>query len=639
MDWRNANSNNVGVHIVPYGNIYGTVFAQTKREIIAIEVERTKVCNSNNYDWNRSFSEPDLTDPFKRSNRFNIKHPHEFISVDDLKFFRRRKHPPDQHSRSNICLQPSDEPALPFSSLKSEYQRQFRGLYNNLRPILLRRSTSLYFKGLMQNKSEHQEQFHWYTPEDLKYCRSTSVRNSKNLFASGEISMEPEYRSSYISYPMVDRTTKILPREAFRLDPDPVEKKIHPTVQEVPSCQKLANDKSLRELAARNLQKSRLQQYVGDNKYNTAPSEYKRQFVQFPIEKAHSIPQISHIKIQGKFGGVPEYQDCFKMYDNYSKSAPIKKVDNLRVSGAEIVEKANDDTKLPEYREKFREPPKSVSKEKAIKIPDHLHPNGQFSKDIPEYYESFRDPKITQMPERGKCREPYLRLKGKIEFNPEYRNTFLDFPRSRPIIRKPASTFRLPNSSTTSNTTLIKSPKSARRKFKSYSPKRKEYIENSPITDVTTTPEYRRANYQYQLRERTPTREPKEEKGEKVVGSVSNTKYVSIATQRKSSESSTDVPGKSSYLQKRRTSRHRQATIGCHHGPGAPPSFENVVGCATKKAAKFGRRASMLQNTSTLGKDRTGYAMSNQKANDESFLVLNEPCKKSHWMKKSWYES
>ncbi|XP_053967118.1 uncharacterized protein LOC128868719, partial [Anastrepha ludens] len=582
---------------------------------------------SNNYDRNRSFSEPDLTNPCKLLNRFTIKYPHEYISIDDLKFFRRKAYPPDFHTRSIICLQSSDEPALPFSSLKSEYKRQFRDLKFYLRPNLLRQSTSLHLEGLMQDKSEHQEQFHWYTSDDLEFCRSIPAKNSENLFMTGDINMEPEYRSSYISYPMVDRTTKILPREVFRLDPDPINKKLQPTAEGAIATKKSVDNKISRQLAARNLQMCHLQHCVPETKYSTNPSEYKHQFVQFPIEKAHSIPQISNLKIQGKFGGVPEYQDCFKMYENYSKSAPIKKVDNLRVSGAEVIEKMNDNTKVPEYREKFREPPKNVSKEKPLKTYDHLHLNGQFSKDIPEYYESFRDPQIRQMPERGKCREPYLRLKGKIEFNPEYRNTFSDFPRSRPIVCKPTSTFRLPTTSAISNSVAMKSTKkSPCRKFKSSSPQKIECNEVVPITDITITPEYRRAHYQYQLRERTSACKPKVENiGEASIGHASKTKYASIVAQRKISESS-DTSSKPLYMQKRRTSSHRQANMGYQYGPGGPTS------CATKKVPKFGRRASVLQNTSNL---ETGFGQDN----DESFVVLNEPCKQSHWMKKSWYES
>ncbi|XP_067633034.1 uncharacterized protein [Eurosta solidaginis] len=599
---------------------------------------RTKLPQSNNYDWNRSFSEADLTDPY-RLNRFALK-PHEYISVDDLKYFRRRKHPPDFHTRSNICLQPSNEPALPFSSLKTEYRRQFRDLHFYLKPSLLRRSTSLHLEGLMQNKSEHQEQFHWFTPEDWKYSRSIQVKNPANLFMTGDRNMEPEYRSSYISYPMVDRTTKILPREAFRLDSEsPLNgKKVQQTNEEKTISKKLSADRINRELAARNLQKCHLQQRSIETKYNTTPSEYTRQFVQFPIEKAHSIPQISNLKIQGKFGGVPEYRDSFKMYDTYSKSAPIKKLDNLRMSGAEMLEMANDGKKVPEYREKFCDPPKNVSKEKPLKTTDHLHPQGQFSKDIPEYYESFRDPQIKHMPERGKCREPYLRLKGKIEFNPEYRNTFLDFPRSRPIVRKPASTFRLPTSSTTSNTINVKSAKNSPRGiFKSYPPQISEHNEVVPAKDITTTPEYRHAHYQYQLRERTPTCQ-QDKIVIKDVRPGLNDKYVSIAAQRKTSDSSTDVTCKPSYMQKRRTSRHRQTSVGCQHGTNIPLGFGNV-GSTTKKDAKFGRRASVLQNKSNLGKDMEGYSISNRQANDESFVVLKEPYKRSHWMKQSWYES
>lgn len=121
------------------------------------------------FGWNRSFSEPDLTAKKNQGDlsRFAIK-PHECIAVDDLKYFRRRQ-PVQLHTRSNVCLYNSDEPVLSFGSLKSEYCRRFRGQGFQTRPrSLLRRATSLRLEGFMQLLSEHQEKYHWYTPEDLQ---------------------------------------------------------------------------------------------------------------------------------------------------------------------------------------------------------------------------------------------------------------------------------------------------------------------------------------------------------------------------------------------------------------------------------------------------------------------------------------
>lgn len=203
----------------------------------------------------------------KRLDRFLIKHPHEYISVDDLKFYRRHKpsgkykvtlsslylspfslslslslpiylsvylsisafylfvspsvplsyllfvlffpsssslfpsnhlfcpspaYPPhlslrqyfyffflirftfpqllDFLTKSHICLSLSNETsALPFCCLRSEYRKHFLTWNLNNKALPLRRATSLKLAGLMPfNRSEHQDCYLWYTPEDWK---------------------------------------------------------------------------------------------------------------------------------------------------------------------------------------------------------------------------------------------------------------------------------------------------------------------------------------------------------------------------------------------------------------------------------------------------------------------------------------
>ncbi|XP_017049738.1 uncharacterized protein LOC108093893 [Drosophila ficusphila] len=581
------------------------------------------------FGWNRSFSEPDLTANQKQGelSRFAIKHPHEYIAVDDLKYFRRRQ-PVHLHTRSNVCLYSGDEPVPSFGSLKSEYRKHFRGHGTQSRPrSLLRRATSLRLEGFMQLLSEHQEKYHWYTPEDLRFSRTFPVRNPENLQlgeGGGGGATDGMKNSSYL---MLDPSTKILPREVF-LD----EAELAARNQHQPGS-KLATDKFRRDVAAQEQQRCHLQmraQAVDREQQGQVPepSEYRRQFVQQFPEKAHSIPQMSSIKIQGEFVAVPEYRDSFRMYANYSKSAPIKKDDNLRVSGSEAAGAPG--SEVPEYRDKFIDPPKHVVKEKSLKTDDHLRPRGEFTKEIPEYHESFRDPHITEMPERGKPREPFLRLRGKIEFNPEYRNNYQDFPRSRPVVQKPTSCFRLPTSGVGHAPSVH------------HQPERDEDLETPvlvtvPPSEVTATPEYRRAQYNYQLRER-----PRDSEGAPP-GAPANL--------RKSSDSSLEArqpPVQAPH--KRRTSRQRQAKE-----PEQPVAtrFEEVGGNAAKKPARYGRRASVLQNAascrenSSIIEGNPKYAVGCRRAKQPaggqaqpgSFVVLDEPCKPSNWMKKTWYDS
>ncbi|XP_055859416.1 uncharacterized protein LOC129921555 [Episyrphus balteatus] len=505
----------------------------------------------------------------------------------------------DSHTRSTICLFNEDEPVLPFGCFKSEYTKKYCIPEQTPRRCLLRRSTSLHLeKGLMNIKTEQQSQYLPYSQEDIQSCRTYPIKNPESLHFIGETEMTGEYRSSFISYPMIDRTSSILPREAFKVS----------ETETTPS-----DDRLKREIVPRKTQLN----FEGESSF--APSEYRRQYIQFRIEKAHSIPQLSHIKIHGDFKGIPEYQDNYRMYDCYSKSAPIKKADNLTISG-----EVSGPKELPEYREKFKDPPKIVV-EKSLKAQDNLNPRGEFTKEVPEYFESFRDPQVKEKPERGKCREPYLRLKGKLEFNPEYRSTYLDFPRSRPVVKKATSSIRFQNGT------------SPRRKFKSSSPNR--YVEIDPTLPLTHQPEYRRAQYNYQIRERTP---PK-----RLVDTLTHQQSPSKAVKgRENINTNSSSNGKTP--QKRRPSRPGQtASIG--ELKAKQESFENVVS-SSKKLAKFGRRASIVQNT----RDKVSIIEGNakystkrpndvlapsRKDNKESFVVLKEPCRKSAWMKKSWYES
>lgn len=596
----------------------------------------------------------------KHTDRFSTKHLHEYIAIDQLKFFRRRR-PPEFLTKSSLCLfQPTGKTnaivELPAKTdLKTEYSCQFHNIPLVRRTQSLRRATSLRLEGLMPfNRSEHQDRYLWFTPEDWRRfvshtyikictivyvqvllafsCRSFPMRKPESLRLAGPFEMEPEYRSSYISYPMVDRATKILPREMFRIHSPPKPSRVESSSpEEVEIIQKVTEDKMQREMAAQQQQECHLQKRAAtdEKEPKVSPSEYSRQYIApFTTEKAHSIPQMSNIKMQGNFHAVPEYQDSFKMYANYTKPEAIRKADNLLTSGSEIQVTDDNESVLPEYRAKFHQPPRDIEKEKSLKTEDHLRPNGQFSTDVPEYYESFRDPQVKQVPEKGKCREPYLHLRGKLEFNPEYRNTYLDFPRSRPIVTKPTSTFRLPTSNTATNSTT-------KPKLSPLTPAKYEEEANSSTSiveadaDITNSPEYRKACYQYQLRERSPTQKAIEE------GPVKDTKKFN-RNERKS-----PLPHAKAV-----SSNYRQRKTSLLDSQSSSPGMENI-GQIRNRIPRFGRRAgdSALRNAencrsnTSIIEGNPKYALSQRKDAfnsdriHDSFVVLdNKPCKRSHWM-------
>lgn len=120
------------------------------------------------------------------------KLPHECITVDELKFYRRRKPSgilsgsretdpikpnsrhslwtSDFHTRSNICLYDKTEPFVPFSELKTEYKREYgRAVVDTTwRPEIKRRPTSLKLEGSMVQSTEQQSEYHEYTTNETQ---------------------------------------------------------------------------------------------------------------------------------------------------------------------------------------------------------------------------------------------------------------------------------------------------------------------------------------------------------------------------------------------------------------------------------------------------------------------------------------
>lgn len=75
----------------------------------------------------------------------------------------------DFHTRSNICLYDKTEPFVPFSELKTEYEREYgRTVESTWRPELKRRPTSLKLEGSMVQSTEQQSEYHEYTPNETQ---------------------------------------------------------------------------------------------------------------------------------------------------------------------------------------------------------------------------------------------------------------------------------------------------------------------------------------------------------------------------------------------------------------------------------------------------------------------------------------
>lgn len=238
---------------------------------------------------------------------------------------------------------------------------------------------------------------------------------------------------------------------------------------------------------------------------------------------------------------------------------------------------------------------------------------------------------------------------------------YSDFPRSRPITKKPPINFKLCDSNTTTTTThqrrITQSPP-----HKTIVPSKNLHTPPSPQPPpppqpinldlenlpYQCQPEVRRAQNDLLLKKRTLT----------TTRPINVVDTMSIDVMGNASDEMTNKHGVIKSMKNESTSPTFKLTVENVDDPGG--TF------IKKPTPKFGRRAS----TTTLGgqhisdaqriRNRTrviegnrnypdthnhilgiGGKTNRQNTNElsPSFIVLNEPCKQTKWMKSSWYDS
>ncbi|XP_029728989.1 uncharacterized protein LOC109415008 isoform X2 [Aedes albopictus] len=153
-----------------------------------------KSCNDDYFLDETSLSQPNLyrgldivavIDYRPYRERFNPWYPHEYITVDDLNYYRKRK-PPDcyaaEHLKSHFSLYNQSEPSIPYATSKSEYKEHFQEYDYKKRAPLIRRHTTLRIEsGNMDKKSEHHSNYVAYTTESIAKSRPPLIKHSENL--------------------------------------------------------------------------------------------------------------------------------------------------------------------------------------------------------------------------------------------------------------------------------------------------------------------------------------------------------------------------------------------------------------------------------------------------------------------------
>nr|XP_040220045.1 uncharacterized protein LOC120948114 isoform X1 [Anopheles coluzzii] len=456
-------------------------------------------------DWNVFVSEPEIPRLRHRTGswwytqeRFAVKHPHEYITVDELNCYRKRKFSQDhaKHLGSNFSLYNKSEPSLPSAvdAKATEYADRFQRRAAYERALPLRRSTSLHIEpGTMKGLSENHSKFVSYSQDTIVKSRPPAVRPEEcfklpdgGSRGNGLANASSEYKSAFLPYDFLPATMDHRYRNLNKRK----EKEKRDDLSA--SDSKLHNKE---QLTRSNLR------LTGEA---TFEPEYKSQFA-LPLagDKSRSTPQLNNIAFTGNFREAPsEYKECYKYYDHFTKSAPIRKFDNLSLHGTIEFR--------PEYKESYRELPTGGAtdqwRSQCVVRKDNLSLKGDFLGREPEYSYSFRNPHITCKPEKAKPKDNFLAMQGDMDYTPMYRCSYVDYPRTRPLVKKPVCSINLED--------VYEKP--PQRRLHRGSPSPVKYNVHAAPTDgskpdvidkFVSQPEYRKAQRELMIKKRSPPKE------------------------------------------------------------------------------------------------------------------------------------
>lgn len=363
----------------------------------------------------------------------------------------------------------------------------------------------------MGNFSEQKSQYKPYSDEVVSRARPPMIKKPNNLFLTGDIELFPEYRTSYVPYSL-DSIYKYNKQPCYHPKRDKKVKKA-PSQDYIPA--KEDTPPIMSEMRNKPLEAKILNNNYGvpcQNRYhqkldteNNYMGEYRSKYQPFVAQAQRSvlIPQPSNLgKYDGDedFRGTSEYTNRYKTYDHFTKSAPIKKQDNLHMNGMTEMR--------PEYKERYKEHDlNTFERRQPYRQHDNLQSEGDFGREKPEYQERYKDHHISSFPERAKPRNDFLALNGDMEYSPEYRNNYVEFPRQRPIVKKPPTNVRMPSSHERDRKTdKIDLPINlSYHETGSTRPLRMRSEEEEDVA-IENRPEYRRAMRNYMMKERSPTR-------------------------------------------------------------------------------------------------------------------------------------
>ena len=360
--------------------------------------------------------------------------------------------------------------------------------------------------------SEQKSQYKPYSEAVVSRARPPMIKKPNNLFLTGDIELFPEYRTSYVPYSL-DSIYKFNKPPCYH--PKPLKK-----VRKA-SSEDYVPKKEVREEIVPQIMSERskpLEAKILNNNYgvpcpnryhqkldsenNNYMPEYTRQYQAAAGQRSQLIPQPSHLgKYDGNedFRGSSEYTNRYKTYDHFTKSAPIKKEDNLHMIGVSDMR--------PEYKERYNAPDMNAFERRhPYRQVDNLQSEGDFGREPAEYHEKYKHHHVSSFPERAKPKNDFLGLNGNMEYAPEYRNNYVEFPRQRPIVKRPPTNIRMPSGHDRDrkpDNIDLPINMSYHETGSTRQSRRRSDEEDVPIEN---RPEYRRAMLHNMIKERSPSR-------------------------------------------------------------------------------------------------------------------------------------
>ncbi|PSN39425.1 hypothetical protein C0J52_12347 [Blattella germanica] len=392
---------------------------------------------------------------------------------------------------------------------KTEQKEKFTGFTEGRRAELAKRRTQLSMEGEMDTLTENNEKYINYFPysspkkfqikkrptnlklegemlkvtenadnyiEFIEAKRSEIMKRSNNLSLEGPLELAPEYRETYIDFP---RERPVLRRPSVHLKQ---EGELNTTTEKSSQFIDYVSGSKRTEIARKPTNLSL------EGEIESKP-EYRESFVDFPRQRPKVKKPDASLKPEGEIDTLTEKEAQFVPFSNSERSPVVKRPPvSLRLEGEMQTN--------PEYKESYVNFPRER--------PTVRKPTGQLQSDKNTQLLLTADP--FKRP-RGPGRPPdcNLRSDGRIDSDPEYRSSFVDLPRERPVSRRPQGHFKRQNGESKMSDSQMSRSHSERRH------RRLSEIEG----------EHRRTFVDYTSRERTPSRRRRPEDSLNVVGSSS----------------------------------------------------------------------------------------------------------------------